>query len=410
MKSDDSLKFLLLTVAGFWLLNYVIRPVIFIYSERYGINSAVYDSRIGNNSEILANILFLIVTGCGVFTLTQFVRYLFHKNDKTHQYIDKISTLDSEIMIYRVLFFGLVAMLVEETPLQNPISKSLAICVPISLAVFFWNKTQTRIKPWQTFLFLSLTVTSILLYSKNSGNFKGIILTPILVFLFKMDFWKSDRPRSAKIGLIGLLTLGFIPLFKELQRIKLGNTQVDLFSNYQERLPSLLSPLLNLAVRFDQFARVTDSVSAEPGVLGNWRNGLGFVVHEFQLNPSSSSTSRTFGQIWNQSVTNQSIPGSRFSDVSLGQGMIASGYIWNGWITVVAESLLVSLTFLFLAFLLRGNLIRKIFAFALIGNATFFEAGLIQIASNITSGLKIVIFFSCFEFLFRASKSKVNRI
>lgn len=398
LNSDESLRFLLLTLAAFWFLNYVIRPLIFMYSVHYNVRSAVYDKRIGENTDLLNRILLIIFLGCVVFTSTQYLGKILvkYRVKKKIRFIEKKH--DSETIIFYALFFGVASMILQKTSLQNPVSKSLVILVPLSMAVFLWNKVQNHCNPWVTLTFLLVSSVSILLYSRESGNFKGIILTPALVFIFKMNFWQSQRSRIKKISLLSLLGIGFFPLFTELQRIRLGTTQVDEYLSYQNQLPWYLSPFLNLAVRFDQFARVTDSILAPTGVLGDWKNGFAYMLNEFQLNPSTSSATLTFGQVWNQKVTNQSIPGARFSNVSLGQGMIAEGYVWNGIPTMVATALLVSFTFLIVAKLLRGNLISNFFAFAVIGNATYFEAGIVQMSSNVTSGLKVLLFLKTINF------------
>ena len=111
-----------------------------------------------------------------------------------------------------------------------------------------------------------------------------------------------------------------------------------------------------------------------------------------EWNPNSGRNAPSFGNTWNQLVTNRSIPGARFSPVSLAQGMIGEGLIWAGSLSLVIECLIVSFIFIWVGRLLDRGVLATIFAFGIIGNSTMFEAGSVQISGSISGAVKILIF------------------
>ena len=62
-------------------------------------------------------------------------------------------------------------------------------------------------------------------------------------------------------------------------------------------------------------------------------------------NPLDGRHETSFGKLWNQQVTSVSVPGARFSSVSLAQGMIGEGIIWKGLVSLVIECGLMALIF-----------------------------------------------------------------
>ena len=126
--------------------------------------------------------------------------------------------------------------------------------------------------------------------------------------------------------------------------------------------------------------------------VASYKSWVVYLSNKLVWNPNSGRTELSFGQEWNQLVTNQSIPSSRFSNVALAQGMIAEGFIWSGIISLIIECVVFALIFIWLGNLMDGRPINRIFAFGLIANAAIFEMGIVQFSSVLSGAVKIYLF------------------
>ena len=120
-----------------------------------------------------------------------------------------------------------------------------------------------------------------------------------------------------------------------------------------------------------------------------------------QWNPTSGREENSFGHLWNQKVTNVSVPGARFSPVSLAQGMIGEGLIWKGLVSLVVECGLMALIFNLVGKLLDRDFVSAVTALALIGNGTIFESGVVQESAKMSAALKNLLFLVFLKSLFK---------
>lgn len=389
--ANRGLKFLLYTLCGYWFLSFFLRPLLFIYSRDHNINSAVYDSRIGLSQNNFIHVMYPIVLGCFTFCLPLIFQKL--KINSVSESLKKMSDSRdiSWILLYGTIC-GLVAAIVENTPYRNPISKSLVGLIPFCFCAYLWKRKVLDLSKLKQVFLIFTALISILLLATNSGHFKGILLTPLLVFFFTLSIWENRNNRFHKTIVILFTVLVSIPLFTALQSRKLGAMYVVEFNAYSDLLPWFFSPFLTLCVRFDQFPRAADAYFAGSGVIGGFDGWIKHILVNLEWNPSSGRDAPSFGNAWNQLVTNRSIPGARFSPVSLAQGMIGEGLIWAGSLSLVIECLIVSFIFIWVGRLLDRGVLATIFAFGIIGNSTMFEAGSVQISGSISGAVKILIF------------------
>lgn len=398
--SSQGHKFLLSILSLFWFLNYVLRPLIFIYCRNMNIDTSIYDFRIGSNEKILENILTLIFVGCLIFCITIF---LFRKK----MAIEKNSEFSDEqrdkflLFIYFGLICGFVSILIESSQFRNPFSKSLSILAPIILSTFLWKRKE--VKPLKNHYFTIIVggVTSTYLISNVANFSKGILLLPITIFIFTMHFWKREAKSGLKIALIIFISAAFLLIFYLFQIRKLGDIGINEITRNTENLPWFLSPFLVLTNRFDQFARVTDVYFAGANPLGSYREWIARMLLNLEWNPTFGRNSISFGQEWNQMVTNQSVPGARLSNVSLSQGIIAEGLIWSGLISLVLECSIVAAIFIIVGKLLERGPLSVATAFSLIANGAIFEMGLVQFSAILNGTVKIVLFMLVVKFFYK---------
>lgn len=392
--STKGLKLLLYSLSGYWFLSFIMRPSIFIYSRDRNIDSIVYDSRIGKSSSNFISVMMLIVIGCFVFCIPIIIKSLTANTSNKH--ILKSYKPDNSIEIIWVILFGLscgiIAFLIESSSFQNPISKSLTSLITISLSIFLWKRRELKLSKKLSFNITIIGSLGTLLLSISANNSKGILLTPALIYIATLTLWENKGLNLKKISLLAFMMIIILPLFSKLQMIKLGTAAATSAKNNYELLPWYFSPFLEIANRFDQFARVTDSYFAESGSLGGLQSWIVYILNSLMWNPSSGRSESTFGQDWNVLITAQSISGAQLSSVSLTQGIIAEGYVWLGLRSLIVECLIMSIIYIWVGKSLERSAVSMVFAFGLIGNASIFEMGLVQTAGIFSGVIKILLF------------------
>ncbi len=391
-KARSGLKFILLLLGGYWMLSFFIRPLMFLYSRDHNIDSVIYDFRIGQNQTHFREIMFPIIIGCFIFCMPILI-FIFKESRPLAVPHLKSASVNYFRFIMMGEVCGLVALFIEQTNYQNPISKSIASLPPVILSTYFWKRKDLKFSQQKNVSIILLGTFGTLLVSIQSGNTKGVLLVPLVTYFATLSIWASEgqilKKTAVGISIAGAST----PLFYLLQVRHLGSVAYEYETRFSGEFPFYLKPLSSMAIRFDQFARVTDAHFAGSGALGGGKSWLIYILKSLEWNPSSGRYSLSFGQIWNQSVTNVSIPGSRLSSVSLAQGMIAEGIIWNGFASLVIECLIFAGLFIWVGKLLEKGPIAVVLSFTLIANGSLFETGLVDFASAMSGGLKFVLFF-----------------
>jgi hypothetical protein len=404
---QGGIKFLLYTLSGYWFLSFFLRPVIFIYSRNNNIDSKIYDFRIGQSSSNFSSVLLPIVLGCLFFCLP-LILYSIRTNKKSKQAESKNFSEDFSWFIFYGISVGFLSMLLEESSFRNPFSKSLTALLPIAFSAFLWSSKELIFSNSKKIAITIFGVVGCLILSYNSNNSKGILLMPVLIFISRLDIWKRQGRLSAKFFFGIAIPTTLIPIFSFLQTNKLGEASINSAARNSEFLPWYLSPFVILVDRFDQFARVTDAIFSEPSPLGRFDSWVMYLLNRLVWNPNSGRTELSFGQEWNQLVTNQSIPGSRLSSVALAQGMIAEGLIWSGVTSLIIECSIFALIFIWVGRLMDGRPINRIFAFGLIANSAIFEMGTVQFSSTLSSAIKIFLFLNL-SYKLKTTWQKMNK-
>jgi hypothetical protein len=390
-KVQGGLKFLLNILSGYWFISFFLRPVIFIYSRDNNIDNKIYDFRIGQSSTNFISVMLPIIVGCFFFCLP-FILHLIRVSKKSKRTETKYLSGDFSWFIIYGISVGYLSMFLEQTSFRNPFSKSLTALLPIAFCTFLWSSKDLMFSNSKRIAIMIFGISGILVLSINSNNSKGVLLMPVVVYISRLDIWKQ-KGKSAGKSVIGVaLTFMFIPIFSILQLNKFGVENVNSLSRNSDLLPWFLSPYAILVERFDQFARVTDAIFAGPNPMGSYKSWVEYISNKLFWNPNSGRTELSFGQEWNQLVTNQSIPGSRLSNVSLAQGMIAEGFIWSGFTSLIIECLTLALIYMWVGRLMDGRPINRIFAFGLIANSSIFEMGIVQFSSILSNTFKIFLF------------------
>jgi hypothetical protein len=225
----------------------------------------------------------------------------------------------------------------------------------------------------------------------NSNVSKGVLLSPVVIYIWKLSLWRESKNIFKKLVVSICITFVSVVFFSILQKIKLGSQSVDLANMNTDRYPWFLKPFLVLSDRFDAFTRVTDAIFAQ-GQVGGYKTWFLYLLDALNWNPFSGRNESSFGQIWNQFISEKSVRGSRLSSVSTSQGMIGEGYIWSGFSSLIIECIILSFIFVTVGKYLEGNILKVIFGFCLISNFTLFESGLVQFSEILSGSIKILMF------------------
>ena len=390
-KAQGGLKFLLNILSGYWFISFFLRPVIFIYSRDNNIDNKIYDFRLGQSSTNFTSVMLPIMIGCFFFCLPC-IFHLIRVSKKSKRTETKYLSGDFSWFIIYGISVGYLSILLEQTSFRNPFSKSLTALLPIAFCTFLWSSKDLMFSNSKKIAIIIFGTSGILVLSVISNNSKGVLLMPVVVYISRLDIWKQKGKLAGKSVIGVALTFMFIPIFSILQLNKFGVGNVNSLSRNSDLLPWFLSPYAILVERFDQFARVTDAIFAGPNPLGSYKSWVVYISNKLSWNPNSGRTELSFGQEWNQLVTNRSIPGSRLSNVSLAQGMIAEGFIWSGFTSLIIECLMLALIYIWAGRLMDGRPINRIFAFGLIANSSIFEMGIVQFSSILSNTFKILLF------------------
>jgi hypothetical protein len=397
-------------LGAYWILSYVLRPIFYLYSNSRNISNITYDQRIANRADAFSKIMILIIIGNSIFCLLLYVSSRISNRNKLRE--SRPSKLEDPKEVIRVIrysfFIGLISLAVEQTQYRNVFSKSLFPLLLVSFCAYIWKRDQLKIEKKVDYFFIGIGFLLTVVVSFLDNNSKGVIITPTMLFFFKYTEKDFHLPKLRYVSSVGLMILGSIPIFNFLQENKLGQISIQSATRYSEDLPWFMSPFLTILQRFDQFPRVADAYFSVDHPLGSYVNWFRLVVLNLEWNPLNGRTASSFGQIWNQFVTNQSLVGARFSKVSLAQGPIAEGYVWDGIFSMILECIIIALIFIVVSRALDGTILNAIFGIGMIGNGRVFENGIIGIAGTTSSTLKFVMFIYVISKVFPAPKRKID--
>lgn len=390
-KSNRSTVFLVLISVSYWFLNYFLHPVLFIISNSLNIATSINEVRIDPNSAQFNELLAQIVLGTLVFCTTL---YLFLR--KSPNSVDKFKSEISPKKKFYIINLGILAsmtsLIIENTDLQNPVTKALAPSASTFYSVFLWKKDSVIKSKAQKYVTHVLGIFSLLITSSSLGNAKGVLLLPAAILMYRMLTLLPQQSRLLKSIIVLPLMIFGVAIFNLLQTRKLGQVVILQNTRYGDTLPWNLGFFLPVSQRFDQFPRLVDANIAGVGTLGGYYEWLVYFIRSFIWNPTTGRVERSFGQLWNSEVTNLSIKNAIKSDVSFAPGMIAESYIWGGLYSLIIGCSVMAVVFIMVANLLERGILFAILGMGIIGNGTLFEAGVISFGYKLTESFKIFLF------------------
>lgn len=404
--SNQELKFLLLVTCGYWTLNFILRPMITLRSCSTGVLITSTDFRICANPHLVIDSLLAVVIGCSTFLIAILVFSKF-KYLRVAQ-IDARNPDDQVVLLILLALTGGLALLIEQTSMANIFSKSLMGLTSINFSVFLWIRKTIKIPPIAEWFLWFVGMTELLILYSETNYSKGVLLTPLLIFIYKLEMWNKPGSQFRRVIIVIFLIMLFLIVFNYLQEYKLGKTFDYSATLAAGHFSVLLLFLLPISQRFDQFPRIVDAQLASDLNFHGFSNWISEIGKFLSWNPSSGRTDSTFGQIWNTQITSQSVPNAELSKVSLAQGFIADGILWNGYYSLIIEACGFALIYLYLAMRLAGNLGKVYLAFCLISNGALFESGSVAMAALISGALKIFLTFKTLEFIISYRRRKIN--
>jgi hypothetical protein len=291
------------------------------------------------------------------------------------------------------LILGLTSILVEESSLRNPISKSLTSLGVLAYCLFLWKQPKSYFNNDQLRLFLlhSLGIANIIFLYYHSNFSKGPLFAPFVIFIYRNQIWKKKLGKFGFASLAILLSFSGLTVFNRLQERHLGAGYVAAMQHSLGKLPWYFDWMRPIANRFDLYSSVSDAYFAGKGALGGFREFMSYIFNSLLWNPSSGRIAQTYGQVWNQRVTSISLPDSQLSPVSLAQGSTADGWVWFGLKGVIFFNFIFGISVVIMGRLLSSGSLSAIFAMAVVGSNVFFEAGIIELTRLLNLGVKVWI-------------------
>lgn len=397
LKSSLELRFILLVTSGYWFLNFILNPALMLLSNSTGLATIVSDNRISGNLFLARNALQAAAIGCLIFLASVAILTKIPRREKSLTPVNFSGNPTYLLVILAII--GGISLYIEQTSFANIFSKSLVSLASINFSVFLWIRKDLVI-PIKVEFFLTVVGLGELffLYSKTNYS-KGVVLTPILIFIYRLEIWSLRHNRISRLIFLVTLMLSFFYLFNLLQAFKLGETFSTSEAVGTSQFPAFLLVLLPIAQRFDQFPRIIDAqFSTDPNFQG-FSRWLHEIWKNLSWNPGSGRVDSTFGQVWNTQITSQSIPNAKFSNVSLAQGFVSDGILWHGYVSLTIEAFFIAVVYIYLSRLLSGNLKRIYLVFCLISNGALFESGSVALAALFSNTLKIYLTLVTFEYL-----------
>jgi hypothetical protein len=398
-KSSLELRFLLLVTSAYWFLNFILHPALTLLSSSSGVATIASDSRLSANLFLARDALQAAVIGCLIFLTS--VAILTKVPRRKRIYTLNNHSVSPTHMLVILAIIGSIALFIEQTTFANIFSKSLVSLASINFSVFLWIRKDIVI-PFKAECFLTLVGFGDLfvLYSRTNYS-KGVILTPILIFIYRLEIWNLKRNRISRFIFFVILILSFGYLFNLLQAFKLGETFSTAATVGSTQFPAFLLVLLPIAQRFDQFPRIIDAQLSTDANFHGFSSWLNEIWKSFSWNPGSGRVDSTFGQIWNIQITGQSVPSAKFSNVSLAQGFVSDGILWNGYFSLIIESFIFAFLYIALSRQLTGNLRSIYLVFSLISNGALFESGSVALVALLSNTLKIFLTIMTIEYFLK---------
>ena len=389
-KSTFGVKFFLILLSGYWILGYIAGPILFLFARTFELNSKFLDERLLFSAYDFRDAMLPILFGSVVFCITLILQLRVSRFNKKPALKTDDFLADSWIIPY-ALTTAFFAQLLEFTIYRNPVSKSLTgMLLPVFCA-FIWKRKELKFSSTKILFIVLMGGTGTIILSIESAISKGTLILPLVVYVWTLPIWKEAKSNHRKFGYSLFFIYVTFQLFSLVQKVKLGKVADNLLKTNSDLFPLFFRPFLTLADRFDAFPRVVDSLYAR-GQLGGITSWVKYIVDSLIWNPVRGRDESSFGSVWNQLITEQSIRGSKASSVSLAQGMIGEGYIWSGFLSLTMTCVALAFIFVWIGRLIEKGLVSIIFAFTVVGNGSLFETGLVGFATLFSGAVKILLF------------------
>lgn len=378
-----TLRALLLIQAGYWMVSYVLRPlVLLVVQPTVATNDSLADPRLValGYREVLTPVLGVVAFGLASYALLV-VMYtvIWGRKRQPAESSDHRRVAAISAALFAV---GMAARIILGAGMSGTlvgVAAWVATAGAIGLLVYW--RSATRLNTWAV---LGVVVASQLWWTIESGS-KTPAIAVVVALIIRVSLSGTVR---AVLWMVGSATAVLILSFPILQSIKIGENAGEQ-QIVDERYPFLLQPLLPLIRRFDLVSAMTDAYFAGPGSwldLREYANQalLGLVPDVFGV-----LTKTNAGLLWARDVRAQSLVGAN-TEVSLADGFIAEGYVLGGTGMVLLEALLLFAAVLVVARALDSKtVIWSVWAMLLLSFPILFERGSLGLFETVTRALLI---------------------
>ena len=386
------LKLIVRVLAAYLLVSFTVRPLLYLSGEATGQRSAITDVRTSGDYGSFVRIYSVLILGS--FTLGLVIHLLCKSQvmQKSELLINSRRSINFCDLSILGSISGILAIVIEQSEFQNPISKSVISVGVVTFCMFIWRRGDYDYSVFRKFFLFSIFFLYLATLYVFTDLTKGPLFGPIIFLLATSNFWQGKANKFTKYAVGCLLIILGVAIFQFLQSRYLGEGYVSEYNSRVDSFPWYLSWLYTIAIRFDIFKATTDAVLAGSGTLGGVNELISMLLSALNWNPDSGRTESSYGQIWNQLVTSKSFFGANESSVSLATGFTADGWIWGGALGVIIFSALHGLIIKYVASMMSAGIFVSTVAFGLITTNNFYETGLVGFFSLLSSSIKTSLF------------------
>lgn len=388
LKTRGILGALLLVQAGYWILSFVIRPLVLLAVEpksRFG--DPIADSRLAASGYSIGLVDVLTPVLVGLFTYTVFMAFAANRAQGW-----KVRVALDPVPLYVLLGVG---WLFRVGQLASPDS-SLLITFSFIGSVAAGGLILLTEKRPSTKLILALAAT----------EFAWSYLSAVKAPIFAVVLWIAIRqivdnrkfPIKPVLGLIGLAAISFVAI----QNAKIAIGRLDDDSLIERFYPPFLQPLLPVITRFDLLNAATDAGYAGKNVWMSPGEALTIVLQAFVPQQISGvDKGVNIGRLWGSEVSKLSNPAVT-GETFLAQNPAAEGWVISGWTGVIVECLIVAVVVIGVAYFLHSQVrYLALLGLAMTSQPYIFERGVLGIAEGAGKSLQIALIATVVIAVFR---------
>lgn len=397
LRTKGLLGALLLVQAAYWILSFVIRPIVLLVVQPPPYkNDPIADPRLWAQtySVGIGDVLVPVLVGLLTYVIT-----IAMTANRTAGWVPRVQVPHASLVALLIIGWGfrLCQLIIPDSAVIITLASIGSVATGAMILM------SDRTPDW--------LVVSILLISEMAWSYLSAVKAPIFALLLWLLLHTYITKGRLSARVILALTFAGVGFFSVVQGAKRAIGRLDDTSRAQELYPAAIRPLFEVITRFDLLNAASDSKLAGPGALMTPGEALTYALNSFiPQQILGADKGDNVGRLWGQRVS--ALSDDRVSGQTyLAQNPAAEGWAIAGWMGVIVECFLVAAVVLLVAWLLHSR-IRHL---ALLGVAVtsqpyIFERGLLGISEGFGKGVQIALIATLLIWFIAKNTSKLSQL